>query len=443
MRLGLLLRLVIIQLLLISQVGAQSSLPLQEHFNYSPGDLSSQSAIWQKFNTSPTSVDVQIVNGNLSYPGYPMVMTGNQLQMSSGLFGANEGIIDYLVFDPVPEGQKVYVSFLLRIINLNDLTVGGNFFAGISDSNNSLFKGYSQIWIRQSAGNTFNLGLSKNTDSEIFWENTSYTPNTTYLVVLSYEVVTGIHNDIVKLWINPNLDGTEPSANITIGAPSIFADGSIIETFYLRQTVEELNANIDAIRISNTWSMSPLPVELTSFSASSIGKNIKLSWNTATEVNNYGFEIERSVVKGEWNKIGFVNGNGNSNSPKNYSFVDDKVSSGKYSYRLKQIDNDGQFEYSKTIEIDVNGVKKFELAQNYPNPFNPTTTIQFQLPQTGWVKLTLYNILGQEIKTLVNEVKEAGTHTVNFDASELNSGVYIYRIESGSYTQTQKMTLIK
>ena len=187
----------------------------------------------------------------------------------------------------------------------------------------------------------------------------------------------------------------------------------------------------------------PMPVELTSFSATTIGKDVKLSWNTATEVNNYGFEVERSVVKGEWNKIGFVNGNGNSNSPKSYSFVDDKVNAGKYSYRLKQIDNDGQFEYSKVIEIDVNGAKKFELTQNYPNPFNPTKRIQFQLPTTGMVKLTLYNLLGQEIKTLVNEVKDAGTHTVNFDASDLNSGVYVYKIESGSFTQTRKMTLVK
>jgi hypothetical protein len=192
----------------------------------------------------------------------------------------------------------------------------------------------------------------------------------------------------------------------------------------------------------------PLPVELSSFSAAVIGKDVKLSWNTATEINNYGFEIERSVISNgvrnlNWEKIGFVNGNGTSNSPKSYSFVDDKVNAGKYSYRLKQIDNDGQFEYSKTIEVDVNGVKEYKLTQNYPNPFNPATTIQYILPQAGNVKLTLYNILGQEIRTLVNEMKEAGTHTINIDASDLNSGMYIYKIESGSFVQTRKMTLVK
>jgi len=214
-------------------------------------------------------------------------------------------------------------------------------------------------------------------------------------------------------------------------------------TFWIRWTDFNSTGADDGLAIDDFSLDNLFPVELTSFSATTIGKDVKLSWNTSTEANNYGFEVERSVVKGEWNKIGFVNGNGNSNSPKDYSFVDDKVVSGKYSYRLKQIDNDGQFEYSKVIEIDVNGTKKFELTQNYPNPFNPTTTIQFQLPQAGLVKLTLYNILGQEMKTLVNETKEAGTHTVNFDASDLNSGVYIYKIESGSFTQTRKMTLVK
>jgi len=210
-------------------------------------------------------------------------------------------------------------------------------------------------------------------------------------------------------------------------------------------------ATITGVTSFSDWSLgdqSALPVELSSFSASLIGSNIKLSWNTETEVNNYGFDIERKVgslqpTVGNWEKIGFVNGNGNSNSPKDYSFVDDKISGGRYSYRLKQTDNDGHFEYSKAIEVDFGEPKKFELSQNYPNPFNPVTTIRFNSPEAGNVKLTLFNILGQEIKTLVNEFKESGVHTINFDASELNSGMYVYKLEVGSFTQTRKMTLIK
>ncbi|MBK7378979.1 MAG: T9SS type A sorting domain-containing protein [Ignavibacteriales bacterium] len=195
-----------------------------------------------------------------------------------------------------------------------------------------------------------------------------------------------------------------------------------------------------------------LPVELTSFSATTIGSSVKLNWQTATEVNNYGFDIERNTplnplsrgeVEGKWEKIGFVNGNGNSNSPKSYSFIDDNVSAGSYSYRLKQIDNDGQFEYSKVIGVSFMKPSEFSLAQNYPNPFNPTTTIQFTLPRAGNVKLTLFNLLGQKIKTLINEYKESGVHTLNFNASDLNSGLYIYKLEANGLVKTRKMTLVK
>ena len=197
----------------------------------------------------------------------------------------------------------------------------------------------------------------------------------------------------------------------------------------------------------------PLPVELSSFSASFVGNTVKLNWRTESEVNNYGFEVERYALSAErqaWEKIGFVNGNGNSNSPKSYTFTDTDVLSGKYSYRLKQIDNDGKFEYSKTIEVDFGAPKKFELSQNYPNPFNPVTTIRFTIPPTPLafgeglgVRLVVYNILGQQVAVLLNDILESGVHTINFDASELNSGMYIYKIEAGNFVQTRKMTLIK
>ena len=198
-----------------------------------------------------------------------------------------------------------------------------------------------------------------------------------------------------------------------------------------------------------------LPVELSSFSASVIGSSVKLNWRTETEQNNYGFEVERtsphpSPSEGEggeagrgWKKIGFVEGYGNSYSPKSYSFTDNSISSGKLSYRLKQIDNDGSFSYSKTIDVDLGAPKKFELTQNFPNPFNPNTAIRFSLPETGNVKLTVFNMLGQEVAVLINGMTESGTHIINFDAEGLNSGIYIYRIESGSFNEVRKMTLIK
>lgn len=190
----------------------------------------------------------------------------------------------------------------------------------------------------------------------------------------------------------------------------------------------------------------PLPVELSSFSAVILPTCVKLKWRTETEVNNYGFEVQKSVDRSqesEWNVIGFVQGHGNSNSPKDYSFNDECVTSGKYSYRLKQLDTDGKYEYSKVIEIEIVAPDEYQLSQNYPNPFNPTTKITFSLPQAGNVKLLVYNLLGEQVVELVNEFKEAGVHTINFDALELNSGIFLYKLDAENRSLIRKMTLIK
>ena len=268
---------------------------------------------------------------------------------------------------------------------------------------------------------------------------------TTYLVIVKYDVSTA---GDASMWV---FSSDVPESETLAGTPEHTTTGTgqvNIERICLRQYSASQNFIIDGINISNDWVETLLPVELTSFSATTIGSTVKLSWQTATEINNFGFDVERkSNVKGqtsdEWTKLGFVNGNGNSNSTKDYSFVDDKVTAGSYSYRLKQIDNDGQFEYSKVVEIGLTAPDKFELSQNYPNPFNPSTTINYNLPEATNVKLIIFNILGQEIKTLVNEFKEAGVHTVNFDASELNSGMYIYKMTAGSFVKTLKMILMK
>lgn len=193
-----------------------------------------------------------------------------------------------------------------------------------------------------------------------------------------------------------------------------------------------------------------LPVELFSFTASIVGQKILLNWSTETEVSNYGFEIERAVVNTkskkqdvEFGKIGFVEGSGNSNSPKDYSFKDEKPFGGsKFQYRLKQIDTDGQFAYSDIIEIEIVPVK-FELFQNYPNPFNPKTVIIYQLPLSSDVTLKVYDLLGREVATLVDEYKPAGKYEAEFDASALPSGIYFYKLKAGEYTAVKKMILIK
>ncbi len=200
--------------------------------------------------------------------------------------------------------------------------------------------------------------------------------------------------------------------------------------------------------ISNSIPLEPLPVEMNSFTASSKLTYVELNWETATEINNYGFFVERRTYLNkadlnEWEILGFIHGNGTSNSYKFYSFIDTSILSGKYQYRLKQVDFDGQFKYSKLIEVLFDQILHFELHQNYPNPFNPETTIRYQIPQSGKVSLHIYDVLGRKIDTLVEEYKTAGIYEVLFNGKDLTSGVYFYRIQSGNFTAEKKFVLIK
>jgi Secretion system C-terminal sorting domain/Beta-propeller repeat len=192
------------------------------------------------------------------------------------------------------------------------------------------------------------------------------------------------------------------------------------------------------------YSQNITPVELTTFTASVIRNNVVLIWKTAAETNNRGFEVQRSDAGGKsWEKIGFVQGNGTTTQPQQYTYTDKNVSSSKYTYRLKQIDFDGTFKYSKEIEVNGNVPLQFALGQNYPNPFNPTTQVEYSIPKEGFVNLTVYNTLGQQVANLVNRNMKAGEYHITFDASNLASGVYFYRLKAGSFIQTKKMILLK
>jgi len=213
---------------------------------------------------------------------------------------------------------------------------------------------------------------------------------------------------------------------------------------------------LDILAASNDPS---LPVELVSFATQIVNDEILLKWKTATEVNNYGFDIEKSLDNNSYEKIGFVQGNGTTNSPIVYSFVDDNIpSTNEIWYRLKQIDNDGKYTYSKTISVDVSSITdikdelnkfEFDLAQNYPNPFNPTTKISFSLPTTSEVNIKVVNVLGQTISQLVSNILPVGKHQTSWDASKFSSGVYFYQIQAvpvngdEPFTAIRKMILAK
>ena len=186
-----------------------------------------------------------------------------------------------------------------------------------------------------------------------------------------------------------------------------------------------------------------VPVELTSFTANAVKDGVELKWNTSTETNNQGFNIERMNSVGVFENIGYVAGFGTTTEPKSYSYIDSKLETGNYTYRLKQIDFDGAYEYSNEVNVVVELPTEYSLDQNYPNPFNPSTTIKYSIAEDGFVKLAIYNMLGEEVTTLVNATQKAGKYEVNFNASNLASGVYVYRIESANFNAVKKLMLMK
>ncbi len=191
----------------------------------------------------------------------------------------------------------------------------------------------------------------------------------------------------------------------------------------------------------------PIPVDINILSATVIENDVMLNWETITEINNYGFSIERSFFSDDeinynWKVLGFVPGNGTTNEFHSYQFQDKDLFAGNYQYRIKQIDNNGNFKYSPTVNVTILP-NQFTLHQNYPNPFNPSTTISYDLPTNDFVSLKIYDVLGNEITTLVKEEQPAGYHKINFDASALSSGMYFYTLQSGNKILTNKMILIK
>ncbi len=234
----------------------------------------------------------------------------------------------------------------------------------------------------------------------------------------------------------------------------------------ITQTVAELMSF--PVPFSNGSSLfsgpNPLSVELSSFNAERKNESIFIEWTTQSEMDNYGFEIQRRQMESDiWKNIGFVEGNGNTNIIHQYTFIDDSISGDNYFYRLKQIDSDGKYSLSKIIEVK-NNIDHYELYQNFPNPFNPNTKIRYTLAPSlskvervsdlsseiqtktqGGVKtiLKVYDILSNEVATLVNEQKPAGNYEVEFDASHFSSGIYFYSLNAGDFFQTKKMILLK
>lgn len=359
--------------------------------------------------------------------------------MSSLAFGQNAWINE-LHYDNTGGDVGEFVEIVVANSLVSEMA---KFTITLYNGSSSQLKPYNS-----ETGNNFTQGFVDLTNGYTFytWQATGMQNgapdgltleyNGAVLQFLSYEgtftPVEGLASGMTSSDIGVSEDGTEAIG----GSLGLIGTGTSYSDFTWTTYSDDTPGNPNSDQA--------LPVELTTFSASVSDQNVDLNWETATEVNNYGFEIERKLVGNKWNKLDFVNGHGNSNSPKYYSYTDSKIeASGNILYRLKQIDIDGTFEYSDEVEVNLGTPEKFELNQNFPNPFNPMTSIQFNIPQDSQVRLNVFNVLGEEVSELINDNISAGYHSVNFDASQLNSGIYFYKLETNNFTQIRKMMLVK
>ena len=269
---------------------------------------------------------------------------------------------------------------------------------------------------------------------DIYCNNSASTVNYTYVTSQS------VASNTMDIYIDGTLAGDD-LAKAQLPALTTIDDFMFYGESSTGNTAQLI---LDDIYYRASISDTVLPVELSSFTSVLTGNKVKLNWTTVSEENNSGFEIERKNQNGEWDKAGFIKGNGNTNIIQNYQYEDKNLPSGKYNYRLKQIDYNGNYKYyNLSNDVIIGRPDKYLLAQNYPNPFNPLTTINYELPEDNFVSLKVYDMMGREVAELVNTIQKAGYYFVNLDASRLSSGIYFYKLESSDYTATKKLMLVK
>ena len=426
--------------LVILLMSSANSFPqlTDENFDYPAGDSLQQHGwvtIGTVFNNRMT-----VVSPGLSFPVYVNSGIGNAVTIDTN------GQDVYKDFSSPKVSGNIFASFL---VNVKTAKAAGDYFVSLLSSTSTTSLA-ARVYAKDSLGNIA-FGLAKTTET-VQYSPFVYSKDSTYLMILKYSINAGSANDSVSLFVynsSQNVPSSEPLPSIGPKGGS-GADLTDAGRFALRQGTSSSSprVTVDGIFVTTSWDNTALPVELSSFNYETLKGNVTLHWTTSSEINNAGFDVERSDVNGQisnvWSKAGFISGNGTSSGSINYSFTDNNLSSGKYNYRLKQIDYNGNYEYfSLNSDVIIATPKNFFLGQNYPNPFNPSTVINYNIPQDSYVKIKLYDNTGREVRTLLNEFISAGYYTINFNVSDLASGIYFYNINAGEYTATKKMMLVR
>ena len=342
--------------------------------------------------------------------------------------------------------QNVYFNSFLNTANNSDcLSITGG-STNIAIMNN--------IVIHQSSGPAYNVGSATSVTNSNY--NNFYTNGNTLARWNGNS-----QNSLSALQNASNMDLNSSSTTVTfVNGPNgdLHLSGQSIGDQSLRGTpiatiTDDLDGEARDIFFPYMGAdenlQSPLPVELTSFTAQVHKNQVTLNWTTASETNNFGFEVLKRANSDAWTRITFIEGHATTNEPQLYEFIDDEIQIGRYDYRLKQIDTNGDFAFSQVLSVEIISPNDFQLSQNYPNPFNPETVIQYQLRTSSEVEITVYNSLGRKIRMLVGETKDAGEHQVKWDGKNAlgkaaASGIYYYTLKiDGKTLFTKPMLLLK
>lgn len=410
---------------------------LDENFDY-PLDDSLGAHGWTSFSGGATN-RIMVTSPGLIYDDYGKSNIG---------FATTLQTTGQDVYKPFLSNQtsgSLYAAFMVRVDSARN---SGDYFAAFLTSTNTT-NFFGRVYTKKFTSGNIAFGISKTTSGSgvILYSDSSYSTGVTYLLVLKYTFNTGsTTDDEVSLTIlKSGVPAIEPPP--TIGpVTGTSSDPADLGRIALRQgtTGSSPVVRIDGITVTNAWNTA-LPVEMSLFNSSVSGRNVSLYWSVNSEINNSGFEIERADMPDYgWKKICFINGQGNTNFRQNYSFTDRSLNTGVYLYRLKQVDYNGTYQYYYlNNEVTVGIPNKYNLYQNYPNPFNPVTVINYDLPKANDVELSLFDITGRRVMSIVNETQEAGYYSVRIDGSGLSSGAYFYTLRTNDFSSTKRMFLVK
>jgi hypothetical protein len=414
---------------------------LLEDFEYPAGDTLARHT-WSAHSGAGTNA-ILITPGSLLSPGYRPQPRGNSVTLGgAGGEDCNRG------FTAVTAGDL----YCILLISVSSAKTGGDYFFHLQEGPGAGSAFLDKVWVRDNGTGEVQFGLTLRASSGATYAAGSYGYNTTHLLVVKHTFLPGAANDQVRLWIDPDLTRTEGPPTLTVSEPTS-ADPPSLSLVSLRQggATTSPALRVDAIAISTLWGEPPAPVALALFEARRITPDrVRLDWTTLSERNNYGFFVEKSEGRdsGYAACSGIIPGAGSSTERHDYTCTDSAAPTGRF-YRLRQVDMDGTVRLSEPVEPTLTSATTLEpniavvTLSGHPNPFNPVTSIEFSLPFSGEIDLSIYDILGRRVETLVHGAREAGTHRMAWNGEGHASGVYVAGLRTQRGAVCARLMLMK